>query len=60
MRGTMKQGDETMDKEIGFGRDTDQKELAWRRLKEAAGKSCEWLGKMTDAIEQIEEAEDAD
>jgi len=49
-----------MSDEIGFARNTDKKELAWRRLKEATDKSCEWLGKMTDAIEQIEEAEDAD
>ena len=47
-----------MSDEIGFARDSDKKELAWRRLKEAVDKSGEWLYKMSDAIEQIEEAEE--
>ena len=46
-----------MSKDIGFNRDTDQKELAWRRLKEAVDKNIEWFVKMSDAIEQIEESE---
>ena len=49
-----------MAKEIGFARDTDEGELAWRRLKEATEKACHWLGKMNEALEGVEEVEDGD